>query len=129
MATGSGTITLPSGGSTLTTWLKAYAGSFGTELALTDADYAAIVDYTLEILNLTAEELTKDVKAVSKSCFWLRVMSLTTGVKDTFDRAKEMYGISCDAASVYVPDIGILAKSLTFYDPYVTTLIEDELDV
>lgn len=111
----------------LTTWLKNIAGSFGTELALTDADYAVMIDWTLEALVLDSEPspLTSACKAVGRACLWQRVMGLMTGSKDAFDRAKILYDFAADAASVYLPEISGLVKGIQFYNPYTTVLPED----
>jgi len=111
--------------SSLTTWLKNIAGSFGTELSLADADYAVAIDWTLEALAIDAEPSPLDsaCKAVGRAMLWSRVMGLVTGSKDTFDRAQILYGQALDAASVYLPDISGLVKALSFYDPYLT--VED----
>lgn len=106
----------------LETWITNIAGSFGTELSLSASDYTVIIDWTLEALALDAEQspLTSAEKAVSRAMLWLRVMGLVTGSKDTFERAQILYGQACDVASVYLPDISGLVKSVTFYDPYLT---------
>ena len=111
--------------SSLTTWLKNIAGSFGTELSLADADYAVMIDWTLEALAIDAESspLTSAEKAVARAMLWLRVMGLVTGTADTFERAQILYGQAIDTASVYLPDISGLTRSLQYYDPYLT--VED----
>jgi hypothetical protein len=109
----------------LTTWITNIAGSFGTELSLTDDDYAVVIDWTLEALAIDAEPSPLDsaCKAVSRAMLWSRVMGLVTGTADTFDRAQILYGQALDAASVYLPDISGLTKAIIFYDPYMT--VED----
>ncbi len=111
--------------SALTTWVKNIAGAFGTELSLTDANYAVVIDWTLEALAIDAEPSPLDsaCKTVARACLWQYVMGVVTGHQDTFDRAKILYEMACDAASVYLPDISGITKALIFYDPYVT--VED----
>jgi hypothetical protein len=113
--------------SSLMTWLKNIAGSFGTELSLGDSDYAVVIDWTLEALCLDAEQspLTSAEKAVGRACLWLRVMGLMTGSSDAFNRAQILYDQASDVASVYLPDITGLVKAVEFYSPYDTTLDED----
>lgn len=109
--------------SSLTVWLKAIAGDFGVQLGLTDSDYSTIVDWTEEALANDAEQspLTSAEKAVGRAMVWLRIMGLSTNSTDAYDRAERLYGQALDSASVYLPDISGLVKSITFYDPYQTT--------
>jgi hypothetical protein len=111
----------------LTTWVTNIAGSFGTELALADEDYAVIVDWTLEALAIDAEPSPLDsaCKAVARAMLWLRVMGLVTGTADTYDRAKILYEQAIDVASVYLPDISGLVKAVQFYNPYTTVTDTD----
>lgn len=105
---------------TLTSWLEDIAGSFGTELGLTAGDYASVVAFTCEALQIDSEPspLTSACKAVGRMQLWLYVMGLTTGSKDTFDRAKILFEQAESVASVYMPDVSGLTKAINFYDPY-----------
>jgi hypothetical protein len=107
----------------LTSWLEDIAGSFGTELGLSADDYASVVAFTCEALQIDSETSPLDSaqKAVGRMELWLYVMGLTTGSKDTFDRAKILYEQAASVASVYMPDISGLVKSVNFYDPYQAT--------
>lgn len=111
----------------LETWLQTnVAGTFGTELGLADADYTIAVDDALDKMDLAVEPATLDypIKAVARASFWLHVMTLVTGSKDTFERALELYGIAQELASAYLPETENVSASLLFYDPYKPVLNE-----
>lgn len=110
----------------LTDWVTNIAGSLGTELALTASDYQVVVDWTLEALALDSEPspLTSACKSVSRAIFWQYIMGLTTGSEDQFNRAKMLYEMAIDTATVYLPEINGLIKAVEFYSPYDTVLDE-----
>lgn len=77
---------------TLILWLKAFAGSHFDELV--DDDYTIIADDTLEALGYVIGDTDPEdeaLHAVGELMFWARELTIVVGLKDDYERARQMY--------------------------------------